>query len=149
MNAGARNAADPQARSGPAKAARVLLVDDSRAVRTLVRLYLAARGLDFVEAGSGEEALEQLAREPVDLVITDYNMPGLKGVGFTEALRSHASAAGRTVPVVMLTSDANPLELRQQASAAGVSAFLSKPITGPELLAVIDSLLPVRPPPSA
>ncbi|MBF5044343.1 MULTISPECIES: response regulator [Myxococcaceae] len=133
--------------AGPVKAtaARVLLVDDSRAVRTLVRLYLSARGLEFIETGSAEEALHQLGREPVDLVITDYNMPGLKGVGFTEALRAHALAQVRSVPVVMLTSDASPVELRRQASAAGVSAFLRKPITGPELLSVVDGLLAARP----
>lgn len=126
----------------------VLVVDDSRSVRTLVKVYLSGRGFEFLEAGTPDEALRLLEQRPANLIITDYNMPGMNGAAFTQKVRGSARSQVRTAPIIMLTSDPEVEERRMTASATGVNAFLRKPASCAQLMAAVDKLLPAAPRPA-
>ena len=118
----------------------VLIVDDCPFTRKLVSLYLAGQGYDLSVAEDGLDALEQLARQPADLVITDINMPHMDGVALTKALRG--DPAYRDIPVVMLTTETAEKE-RDNGLQAGATKFLTKPVTRGVLAAEVQSLLQV------
>ncbi|GAA0693371.1 response regulator [Marinobacterium maritimum] len=104
---------------------RVLVVDDSRMARNLIRRVLGNLGIrHLLEATDGSEAMQVLARETVDLVVTDYNMPEVNGLELTEFIRR--SELHAHLPVLMVTSEANEAHLSQVAHA-GVNALTDKP----------------------
>lgn len=104
---------------------RVLIVDDSRMARNLIRRVLSNLGIQFLlEAADGSEAITLLERETVDLVVTDYNMPEVNGLELTEFIRHSEFHAH--LPVLMVTSEANETHLSQVAHA-GVNALTDKP----------------------
>ena len=79
---------------------RFLIVDDSSTMRRIIINTLTKLGYQaFIEAGNGREALEKLGAGPVDLVITDWNMPEMDGLDFVRSLRS--TSHGKNVPVLM------------------------------------------------
>jgi two-component system chemotaxis response regulator CheY len=112
----------------PAAAAlQVLIVDDQQTIRSLVRTGLQQIGITNTrEAPDGEEALRALLIKPAHLVISDYNMPKLDGLGLLRAIRSHAPI--RTTAVIMLTGRADR-ELVDRAAQYGVNNYLVKPFT--------------------
>jgi CheY-like chemotaxis protein len=118
---------------------RILLVDDSRVTRELMKVYLIARDVTLLEAADGEEALGVVRRDPPDLVIADMRMPRLDGAGLCEALR--ADPATSHVPVVILTSNKD-LETRRKARTAGAREVLQKPIQPQALLEAVARHLP-------
>lgn len=113
--------------AAPAVAARrktVLVVDDSPVVRDLLAEALRAHGLQVIEAGDGEEALQKLQSGPsIDLVVTDVDMPKLDGIGLLQQLRQ--SDRPRRLPVVMVSMRGSP-EDQRRALAAGADAYLVK-----------------------
>lgn len=115
---------------------RVLIVDDSRAHRLLIATILRRWGYELHEAGSGAEALELLSREDIDLVLSDWVMPGMSGLEMCRTFR--AGGGDHYVYFILLTSKsaredvANGLE-------AGADDFLSKPISTEELMARISA----------
>lgn len=119
--------------------AKVLVVDDSRIARAIARQVLTGAGLDVVEAGSVATALDTLDSDTVDLILVDWNMPGGNGLDLVYALRARASTA--TTPIVFATSEADP-QRAQYAQEAGANGYIVKPYTGPQLLAVLQPLLP-------
>lgn len=85
---------------------RILVVDDSRVTRELMKVYLMARDVTFMEASDGAEALAKAKGEPPDLVLADMRMPRLDGIALCAALRSDLRT--RAVPVLILTSSTDP-----------------------------------------
>lgn len=118
---------------------RILLVDDSRVTRELMKVYLIARDVSLFEAADGQEALERVRADPPDLVIADMRMPRLDGAELCEALRK--DAATRNVPVVILTSSKD-VETRTRARSAGAREVLQKPIQPQALLEAVNRHLP-------
>jgi CheY-like chemotaxis protein len=125
---------------------RILLVDDSRVTRELIKVYLIARDVTLLEAADGEEALEKVRADPPDLVLADMRMPRLDGSGLCEALRADPSTSH--VPVVILTSNKDP-ETQRRARAAGAREVLQKPIQPQALLEAVARHLPRAGGPSA
>lgn len=121
-------------------ATTVLLVDDSRTIRLLVRAYLVGRGYEFIEKEDGRAALGEIHRQPPSLVICDVFMPGMGGLDFIRALRSDVRREVRALPVI-LSSSRREEEISRRSLELGASGFLSKPITGEHLVALIDRLL--------
>ena len=119
---------------------RVLVVDDSRSIRTLLKIYLAGRAFDFVEAETAEEALKLAQGRPVDLVLTDYHLEGMSGAEL--ATRLKAEPQTRRTPVVMISGERDVQRLQELALRAGVDGVLSKPISCGQLMALVDRLLP-------
>lgn len=110
---------------------RIFIVDDSRAMRLMVRRALRQAGIDcgdVVEAGSGEEALALMADKEPDLVMSDWNMPGMTGLDLLKAARQR----GVSAKFGFVTSE-RPEHLAAEASSAGASFFVTKPFT-PETL---------------
>jgi two-component system chemotaxis response regulator CheY len=111
---------------------RILIVDDSATIRKMVRASLQALdAAEFVEAGSGLEALEQLACGHVGLMVLDLNMPDMHGIDVLKFVRSHRSYSD--VPVIVLTTRGDDGS-RQTASQAGATTYLTKPFV-PQVLA--------------
>lgn len=107
----------------------ILLVEDIRATRLLVRTMLRAFGIhDVVEAADGQEALDILGRRHIDVIISDLCMEPMDGVEFTRRLRTPRSGLNSYVPVVMISAYTDFAHIKD-AIAAGVNEFLAKPIT--------------------
>lgn len=133
----------PFARVDPTvKPQRVLLVDDSRSIRTLLKIYLMARAFEYVEAESAEAALKELATHPVDLILTDFHMDGMNGADFASTVRAHADAKVSRIPILMMTGDANAAEVRNKGQKAGINAFVRKPVSCAQLMTLVDTILP-------
>lgn len=113
---------------------RVLVVDDSRAQRKVVAVSLTRQGFDVVEAGSGAEALEILRATPVDLVLSDWMMPGMDGLELCREVRSLPQEA--YVYFILLTSK-NEKGAVAQGLDVGADDFLNKPVNPDELRARI------------
>jgi two-component system chemotaxis response regulator CheY len=106
---------------------RAIVVDDSRAMRTMLRIALEQQGYVVSEAADGKEALAMLqASEPPELALIDWAMPELDGIGLITALRSDTRFA--RMVIVMVTSEADP-ERVQSALAAGADEYIMKPLS--------------------
>jgi two-component system chemotaxis response regulator CheY len=120
---------------------RVLIVDDSPAMRAFIRRVIQLSGLDvagYVQAGDGGEALQLLAQESVDVILTDINMPGMDGGRLVAALREDARLSA--IPVVVVSTDATP-ERMQQMLALGARGYVTKPFSPEVLRAELDRVL--------
>ena len=113
----------------------ILLVDDSRVSREVIKIFLIGRQVRVLEASDGREALELLLDKTPDLILADLEMPELDGVGLCEAL--YADARLRRIPVLVLSGTATPEQTRR-CRAAGALEVLSKPIQPQALLAALD-----------
>ena len=119
------------------KPLRILVVDDSKVMRGVLRKMLGCDGTEVLEAHDGKHALEVLAAEPVDCVISDWNMPRMKGIDLLRRVRQDAALAH--LPFVMVTAEAQNVA---EADAARVSAYLTKPFTAESLWATLRGILP-------
>ncbi len=104
-----------------------MVIDDSRAARTLVGNMLGKLGFDVVSAEHGQDALDQLieSEDPPAAVVVDWNMPVMDGVEFAREFRKHEQF--KTTPLLMISSESDP---RRVASAllAGIDEYLFKPV---------------------
>lgn len=123
----------------PAAAAlNVLIVDDQLTIRSLVRNGLQSLGITNTrEAPDGEEAIKALVEKPAHLVISDYNMPKLDGLGLLRAIRAYEPI--KNTAFIMLTGRADR-ELVQRAAQYGVNNYLVKPFTNQQLRAKIEEV---------
>ena len=121
------------------KPLRILVVDDSKVMRGVLRKMLGCDGTEVLEACDGKHALEVLAAEPVDCVISDWNMPRMKGIDLLRQVRQDAALAH--LPFVMVTAEAMAQNVAE-ADAARVSAYLTKPFTAEDLWNTLRGILP-------
>lgn len=118
---------------------KVLVVDDQKAMRGLVRSSLAELGCrDVVECGDGQEALASLSHRQAHLIISDLNMPNMDGLQFLEAVRKEPAWAG--VGFIMLTSRGE-VELVKKAIALGVNNYLRKPFSLIQLKQKVEAVM--------
>ncbi len=120
---------------------KVLVVDDSRLIRNIVKNILGERRIKdeaILEAADGQEALTTLLREKIDLLLVDWNMPRLDGLELIKKLRSSEQYA--RLPIVMITSEAARYNV-VQAIKAGVSDYVVKPVTAKAVLEKLDKYL--------
>lgn len=114
----------------------ILVVDDDKNTRRLMRAVLEADGYTVTTAEDGVRALAELDREHVDLVVLDVMMPNMDGYAFCSALR-----AGRSeLPVLMVSARQLP-EDRKQGFLAGTDDYMTKPVDTEEMLLRIRALL--------
>jgi two-component system chemotaxis response regulator CheY len=117
---------------------RALVIDDSRTVRILIGRILQEIGMEVLEAADGREALAQMERHPnVELVLVDWNMPGMNGLDFIQALRSQRAYDG--VRILMVTSEAEGAQVTR-ALNAGANEYLMKPFNKEILVAKLQLL---------
>jgi two-component system chemotaxis response regulator CheY len=105
----------------------------------MVSFTLKSAGYEVIEACDGAEALTVLRSRPVDLVISDINMPNLNGIELTRRLRALPSYA-RT-PIILLTTESDPAK-KAEGRAAGATGWIVKPFSQDQLLAVVAKVLP-------
>lgn len=105
---------------------KAIVVDDSRAMRMVLKKQLASLGYDVMEAGNGQEALDVLRKESVGLAVVDWNMPVMSGIELVKALSAEAML--KTLRVLMVTSEAD-VSMMERALAAGAHEYLMKPFT--------------------
>jgi two-component system, chemotaxis family, chemotaxis protein CheY len=120
---------------------RVLVVEDEEVMRALLARMLSRLKVErVVEAESGPDALEQIAIQPFDLIICDWNMPDMSGMEFFDSVHARDPA----LPFVMVTgrADAHSIVV---AKRAGISAYIVKPISQRELKAKIQYVLQAAP----
>jgi serine/threonine protein kinase/FixJ family two-component response regulator len=117
---------------------RVLVVDDSAAARTHIRGVLAGLGLRrMTEAADGAQAVTLLGKEPFDLVVTDYNMPRLDGLGLIDFIRHRSPLP--SVPVIVVTTETDPTKLAA-LRRLGVSAICDKSFRPEVVRGVLERL---------
>jgi two-component system chemotaxis response regulator CheY len=108
---------------------KIVIADDSRTARFLIRQYLEMAGFfqaDFIEVESGREALDHLKENAVDLVITDYKMPEMDGLDLLRRVK--ASPKLHDLPVLVITSFANQAKI-DELLENGAFAVLQKPLS--------------------
>ncbi len=112
----------------------VLTVDDSRAMRDMLRHSLLAAGFRVLQAEDGLHGLEVLETERPDVIVTDINMPRMDGFGFIEAVRRDETR--RSTPVLVLTTEVDA-EKKNRARAAGATGWIVKPFDPIKLVEAI------------
>jgi two-component system chemotaxis response regulator CheY len=118
---------------------KVLVVEDSHQMRVVVRTMLKRMGYgDVLEAANGAEAWEKMQFEPVDLLLTDWNMPTMGGLELLTKVRTHADYAD--LPIVLFTARTEKEDV-VNALKAGTDTYLAKPFDQPQLKTKIDSVM--------
>ena len=121
---------------------RVLVADDQHANRRVLVRILEKAGHTVITATNGDEALDRLESENIDLAILDLHMPQVSGIDVIKHLRFMQAGSTRT-PVIVLSADATP-QASEQATAAGARAFLTKPVAVARLLETIAETMKVQ-----
>jgi twitching motility two-component system response regulator PilG len=121
---------------------KVLLVDDTKTLTTLIKIYLMGWSMEFHEEQNGARALDAARLFKPDLVISDIKMPVMDGFQLCTALRSD-SILGKT-PVILLTHLEDQAS-RERGLRAGATAFLTKPVAVEELRKVVAKVLGLPP----
>lgn len=117
---------------------KVMTVDDSSVVRQILKKTLTAAGYEVTEAIDGLDALEKLNDGPVDMVVTDLNMPNMDGVELIRNLRRQPG--NRFLPIVMLTTESQQ-HIKEEGKKAGASGWIVKPFRPEQLLAIVRTVL--------
>ncbi|MCU0675521.1 MAG: response regulator [Myxococcota bacterium] len=119
-----------------------LVVEDSPMMRQLLVFALARiKRLHVTEAEDGVDGLRKLAQGKYDLIITDINMPIMDGLKLVKRIRS--DEAHKDVPIIIITTEGSQ-EDRQRAMALGATAYITKPIQAPQVIAKVKELLSIE-----
>ncbi|MBF0284734.1 MAG: response regulator [Magnetococcales bacterium] len=119
-------------------AKKIMTVDDSSSVRQMVGLTLKDAGYDVVEGVDGADALAKLKASPVDMVITDLNMPNMDGIELIRGLR--ALPTFKFTPIIMLTTESQASR-KEEGKNAGATGWIVKPFKPDQLIAVVKKVL--------
>jgi len=117
---------------------RIMIVDDSESMRMMVAFTLTGGGYEVVEASDGRGALEQLKDGPVDMIITDVNMPHLNGIELVRKVREHEES--RFIPILLLTTESNESK-KKEGREAGATGWIVKPFRSEQLLGAVRKVL--------
>jgi two-component system, chemotaxis family, chemotaxis protein CheY len=124
---------------------KILLVDDSRTMREVLKVYLMGGAYEFIEADNAMRAIELVRLERPALVILDFNMPKMDGFACIKRIRASERPEMRDVPIILVSSDkAEDLEAR--SSFVTANGFLHKPIEATLLTQMVERLVGVPPP---
>jgi len=116
---------------------RVLVVDDSKTMRNIVKGILGTIGATAIEeAGDGQDALSRVDAFKPDVILLDWNMPVMDGITFVRAYR----AKNKTTPIIMVTTEAEKTRV-MEAIQAGVNNYAVKPFTPESLSKVIETTM--------
>ncbi len=119
----------------------ILLVDDSQTVKAVIAKALIMSGVDLgalFRASNGKEGLEILAKQKVDLVLADINMPIMGGVELVDRMK--ADGALRAIPIVIISTEGNVGRI-EELKNKGINAFLRKPFLPESLKQTVDAIL--------
>jgi two-component system chemotaxis response regulator CheY len=120
---------------------QVLIVDDSAVMRSVLKKVVSLSGYDvsrFFDAGNGQEALDVLSREWIDLILLDVHMPVMDGLALLR--RMQGSELFKTIPTVMVTTEASQ-EAIQEALQLGARAHVRKPFQPETIRKILETIL--------
>ena len=120
--------------------AKILIVDDDRQIRTLLERYLSQQGFVVSAVGDGQEMTRKLERDPIDLIVLDWMLPGEQGLAICQRLSSDKN----NPPIIMLTANGSA-DSRISGLEGGADDYLPKPFEPRELVARIHAVLRRRP----
>ena len=115
---------------------KILVTDDNELNRLVASIILQNYGADVVEASSGQQAIDIINNQNVDIVLMDIQMPGMNGIQATRIIREN----NKTIPIIALTAEAIHGE-REKSIAAGMNDYITKPFKEDLFLKIIDNLL--------
>ncbi|MFW7380691.1 MAG: response regulator [Oligoflexus sp.] len=119
--------------------AKILIVDDSEMLRVEIKDLLQGMGHEVIEGKDGTDGVRQAeASQPLDMIISDYNMPGLDGLSMLKKIRNIPGL--ESTPVAMLTTESSP-ELRTMGKSLGVVVWCIKPIDNDQFQKTISIVL--------
>ena len=116
----------------------ILAVDDSTSIRQMVAFTLKSAGYTVIEAVDGQDGLDKINAQTIDLVLTDQNMPRMDGLTLIKNLRSQSQFAA--TPILMLTTESSE-EMKAQGKAVGATGWIVKPFDPHKLLEVIKRVI--------
>jgi len=117
---------------------RILTIDDSKTIRDMLMLTLADAGFEVLQAVDGQDGLDVLSREQVDVVITDINMPRMDGYEVIRQMRSNS--AHKTIPILVLTTESE-VDKKNLARQVGATGWMVKPFDPDRLIATINKVV--------
>jgi len=118
---------------------KILTIDDSKTIRDMLMLTLADAGFDVLQAVDGQDGIDVLGDQRVDVVITDINMPKMDGYEVIRCLRR--SPIHKTTPILVLTTESDK-DKRNLAREAGATGWMVKPFDPERLVATIRKVSP-------
>jgi two-component system, chemotaxis family, chemotaxis protein CheY len=118
---------------------RILTIDDSKTIRDMLMLTLADAGFEVLQAVDGQDGLDVLEKEQVDVVITDINMPRMDGYEVIRQMRS--KSIYKSMPILVLTTE-NEADKKNLARVAGATGWMVKPFDPDRLIATINKVAP-------
>lgn len=119
----------------------VLIVDDSKTMRKIITKTLRQANVDVenvMEAGDGQEALDQLQEETPDLILCDINMPNMDGIELLKRLKSNGPM--QSIPVIMITTEGRSEDVVKKLIDMGAVATMGKPFTADQLHGVLQKV---------
>ncbi len=119
-------------------AKKILVVDDSAAIRQSVTYTLDQAGYETMAAEDGKDGLGKLADGPFDLILTDVNMPNMDGISLVREVR--AKDDYKFTPIVVLTTESQGSKM-DEGKAAGATGWIVKPFDAEKLLGVVKKLI--------
>ncbi|MCL4557275.1 MAG: response regulator [Deltaproteobacteria bacterium] len=121
---------------------KVLIVEDSPTMRQLIAFSLKRlKGVKIVEASDGVDGLKKLSQDSFSLIITDINMPVMDGLKLVSLIRK--DAVYKEVPIFIITTEGGQ-EDKERAMALGANAYITKPISSPQVMDMVKSYLNIK-----
>jgi two-component system chemotaxis response regulator CheY len=118
---------------------KVLVVDDQLTMREVARLALQEMGVrNIIDAENGDDAFKKATTQPLDMIISDFNMPGMDGLGLLRAVRGHPAV--RKLPFILVTGRGDNA-LVVSAAQAGVNNYIVKPFTAEMLREKVEAVV--------
>ncbi len=124
----------PAASDGGDMSLRILTIDDSKTMRDMLMLTLADAGFDVIQAVDGQDGIDMLEKEKVDVVITDINMPRMDGYEVVRQLRMRPEH--QTTPILVLTTESE-IEKKKMGRDVGATGWLVKPFDPDRLVETV------------
>ncbi len=116
----------------------IIAVDDSTSIRQMVAFTLKSAGYSVIEAVDGQDGLDKIKSQTVDLVLTDQNMPRMDGLTLIKTLRGMPQYSA--TPILMLTTESSD-DMKTQGKAVGATGWIVKPFDPHKLLEVVKKVI--------
>ena len=120
---------------------KVLAIDDSRTIRSLIRKVMEDAGFDCICAEDGVDGVNRFSEENPDIVITDINMPNMDGFGVISTIRG--GTTNRMVPILVLTTESAD-HLKAKARDAGATGWIVKPFDDETIVSIVRRVTGAR-----
>lgn len=114
----------------------VLIVDDFQVSVEMISQALIKKGYEILTTNNGQQAYEHFKHSKIDLILSDYHMPGLNGIELVKLIRQE----NKRIPFLLFSSDNKP-ELKQEARLSGATGWIPKPINEDKIIQIIQRLI--------